>query len=53
MYSNGFEFWRELVTEFGNELARQIANDYLDLQIHNKDKSEFEFCCQLYHAMNG
>lgn len=50
MYDNGYDFFRDLVRDFGKEQAIAMANDYLDMQIHNTDPDEFTFCCELYQA---
>ena len=53
MYKDGFEFWADLVREYGRDIARKMAKDYLDMQIHNHDAAEHLFCCELYFAMIG
>lgn len=50
MFNNGFDFFKFLVTEYGKEEAVKLANNYLDIQIDNKDPEEFLFCCELYRA---
>lgn len=51
MYDTGFEFFKDLVMNYGKEAAVRMSNDYLDMQINNTDPAEFEFCCELYRAV--
>ena len=51
MYDTGHEFYRDLKTKYGTDQAKLIAINYLDLQIHNKDMEELQFCKELYAAM--
>ena len=51
MYDTGYEFFKDLCTNYGITEAVRIANSYLDLQIHNTDPEEFTFCCELYNAV--
>ncbi len=53
MYKDGFDFWADLLREYGKEEALRIANSYLDMQIHNTDTEEHIFCCELYWATQG
>lgn len=53
-FDNGFEFYKDLLATYGKEQALFIANSYLDCQAHTKDstkdKTEYQFCCELYQA---
>ena len=51
MYSTGFDFFKDLIKDYGKEQAIKLANSYLDMQIKNKDPEEFIFCCELYRAV--
>ncbi len=51
MYENGVDMWRDLAASYGREQARNIACSYLDLQAHNDDAEELQFCRELYAAM--
>lgn len=50
MYDNGYDFFQDLIKDFGKEQAIAMANNYLDMQLHNTDPEEFTFCCELYQA---
>lgn len=52
-YSTGFEFFKDLVSNYGKNESVKIANSYLDMQIHNKDPEEYTFCCELYRAVQN
>ena len=52
-YETGFDFFRDLVANYGKEEAVKIANAYLDMQIHNSDPDEFTFCCELFRAIQA
>ena len=54
MYNNGYEFWKDLKLQFGDEAFR-VANDYLDMQIFRvkTDAEEMQFCRELYAAINS
>lgn len=58
-FDNGFDFMRDLLSNYDIDTALQIANDYLDLQAHingniyefkNNNPAEYTFCCELYAA---
>lgn len=51
MYNTGFDFFMDLVIAYGKTEAVKIANEYLDMQIHNNNPQEFIFCCELYRAI--
>ena len=51
MYETGFDFFRDLVKDYGKEMAISLANSYLDMQIKNTDPGEHQFCCELYKAV--
>lgn len=51
MYDNGYDFFKDLLCNYGKEEAIQIAKDYLDLSNRKGNKEEFCFCCELYQAM--
>lgn len=51
MYETGYDFFSDLVSNYGKEEAVKIGNSYLDLQIKNRDHNEFKFCCELYKAI--
>lgn len=51
MYNTGFDFFKDLCIDYGKEEAIKLANSYLDMQIKNKDHGEFQFCCELYKAV--
>ena len=53
MYKNGFEFWRDLVAQFGKVEAVRVANDYLDIRNDWNDREEYRFKCELYRAMQA
>ena len=53
MYKTGYDFYNNLVIGYGTEQAEEIAIEYLDMQIKNKNKSEFNFCCELYNAIQN
>ena len=53
MYNNGFDFFRSLKADFGTAQAIKIANDYLDMQIHNTNQDEYQFCVELYRAIKA
>lgn len=49
---SGFDFWRDLVIQFGKEKAVPVANSYLDIPLdEEEDPDEFTFRCELYRAM--
>lgn len=58
-FDNGFDFMRDLLSNYEKKKALQIANDYLDMQSHingsidnfkNNNPEEYTFCCELYQA---
>lgn len=51
MYDTGYDFFSDLLVNYGNDMAIEFANSYLDMQIKNKDPEEFTFCCELYKAV--
>lgn len=53
MYDTGYEFYRDMVKQYGKEQAKLTAIIYLDLQIRNTDPEELQFCKELYAAMNS
>lgn len=53
MYDNGYEFYKDLLQQYGKEQANIIAINYLDLQIHNTDPEELQFCKELYQVMKS
>ena len=52
-YDTGFDFFCDLVANYGKEEAIKIGNSYLDMQIHNSDSDEFTFCCELFRAIQA
>lgn len=52
-YKTGFDFFRDLVSNYGKEEAVKIGNSYLDLPDRTKDPEEFKFCCELYKAIQA
>ena len=51
MFDTGYDFFRDLLSNYGKEEAIGIANNYLDMQIKNTNHDEFVFCCELYQAI--
>lgn len=51
MYRTGFDFWRDMVQEYGREKAVNLAKGYLDMQIKNGDPEELRFCRELYSEL--
>ena len=51
MYETGYDFFRDLLTEYGKEQAIAIAKDYLDLPGRTSNVIEYTFCCELYEIM--
>ena len=51
MYNTGYEFFKDLCSEYGIEEAVKIANSYLDLPNRKNNPDEYSFCCELYNAV--
>ena len=51
----GFDFWRELITDYSYSDALRLANCYLDMQAKRvkTDHDEMIFCRELYAATQG
>jgi len=56
-YETGYEFFLDLVSNYGREEGLRIANSYLDTQAHvygtkfaETLPDEFKFCQELYQA---
>lgn len=52
-YSSGFEFWLDLVEQFGKKDAVKVANNYLECPIHPGDEEEIAFRRELRSGMEG
>ena len=52
-YSSGFEFWLDLVEQFGKKDAVKVANNYLECPVHPGDEEEIAFRRELRSGMEG
>ena len=61
MYTSGFEFFSDMVSEYGKKKALSLADEYLTMQEDNdrkhgrfkNDPEEFLFCRELWQAMTA
>lgn len=50
-YSDGYEFWRDVLTRHGKDEGFVIGGDYLTAQLKTSDPSELRFRRELFEAM--
>lgn len=61
MYTTGYEFFSDMVSEYGKKKALSLADEYLTMQeaddrksgLFKRDTEEFQFCRELWQAMTA
>ena len=59
MYRTGYEFFSDMVIQYGKKKALSLADEYLTMQeaddrqsgLFKKDPEEFQFCREVWQAM--
>jgi hypothetical protein len=52
-YETGYDFYRDLASNYGREQAALIAGDYVLMQTGTADPEEWKFCLELISAVNS